>query len=82
MRKGTTGEEEAMADYSKMTSEEFDNILGEMVDGMNGFEVLSIPGVREIMMEWLNNEVLDEWVERNPEKAYPNDGSAADEGTE
>jgi hypothetical protein len=55
-----------MADYSKMTQQEFDGILEEICNCD-----LTIPGVYEACSEELNNEVLDEWAERNPEKAWP-----------
>jgi hypothetical protein len=54
------------ADYSKMTDQEFYDILEEISDCD-----LSIPGVYEACAEHLNNEVLDTWAERNPEKAWP-----------
>ena len=56
----------AEADYSKMTNDEFYDILDE-VCGCD----LSIPGIYETCAEEFNNEVLDVWAERNPEKAYP-----------
>jgi len=36
-----------------------------------GANVLSVPGVYEVLSEHFNNDVLDEWAERNPDKAYP-----------
>jgi len=57
-----------MADYSQMTQEEFDTILEEIC----GCD-LTIGGVYEAVSEHFNNEVLDLWAERNPEKAYPDE---------
>ena len=54
------------ADYTQMTDDEFYDILEE-VSGCNP----GIPGVYEAIVEQFNNEVLDTWAERNPEKAYP-----------
>jgi calcineurin-like phosphoesterase family protein len=61
------------ADYSKMTNEEFDAILGELLRKMTGEQLMDVPGVYDIVSEHFNNEVLDKWAERNPEKAYPED---------
>jgi hypothetical protein len=59
-----------MADYDEMTNEEFDEILGEIVNNKQT-DVLAVPGVYEILSEHFNNDVLDRWAERNPEKAHP-----------
>jgi len=56
-----------MADYSKLTDEKFDSILENMVREMPAGEILSYSGVYEILREELNNAVLDQWVEDNPE---------------
>jgi hypothetical protein len=55
--------------YSKMTSEAFDETLDSIVRRMSASLILAIDGVREIVQEELNNEVLDEWAKRNPELA-------------
>ena len=62
-----------MADYSKMTDEEFEQILTEVVAGMSAGQILGVPGVHEVLREELNNEVLYEWADRNEDKAYPNE---------
>ena len=59
-----------MADYSKMTNEEFEAILEEIVRE-EGVNVLSVPGVAEVLREYFTNEVLDRWASENPEKAWP-----------
>jgi len=51
-------------DYSKMTQEEFDSILEEIV-AENAGDIFSIPGVYEVVSEHFNNEVLSRWEERN-----------------
>ena len=48
-----------MTDYGKMTQEEFDSILAEIVETTPG--IIQIPGVYEILAEHFNNEVLDRW---------------------
>lgn len=62
-----------MADYSKMTDDEFNGILKEIVDGMSGAEILAIAGVYEVLREELNNEVLERWAGEHPELAWPED---------
>lgn len=59
-----------MADFSKMTDDEFDSILTQIVGQMNGGQVLSYPGVYEVLREELNDDVLDKWANDNPDKAY------------
>ena len=57
-----------MTDYSKMTTEEFDNILTEILQAEpHAGVVLHIPGVYEIVAEEYNNAVLDEWRRRQEE---------------
>ena len=57
-----------MKDYSKMTTEEFDNILTEILQAEpHAGTVLHIPGIYEILAEYYNNAVLDEWA-RQQEK--------------
>jgi len=61
-----------MADYSKMTSGEFEEALTDIVtETMTVGEMLTIPGVYEILAEEFNNSVLDRWAADNPAKAYP-----------
>lgn len=66
-----------MADYTQMTTEEFDAILVEVINedlvGHSqtpaGEKLLSIAGIYEVLSEHYNNKVLDTWAERNPETA-------------
>jgi len=57
-------------DYSKMKDEEFQEILEEIVNE-EGANILSIGDVYSELSEHFNNDVLDRWAERNPDKAYP-----------
>jgi len=64
-----------MADYSKMTNEDFHNCLIDVIrnEDLAIEDWLMIPGIYEIMREYYNNEVLDLWAEDNPELAWPED---------
>ena len=56
-------------DYSKMTQEDFDRVLLEIVGQMTPAQILVIPGVYEIVSEELNNDVLCAWeVEQEAEE--------------
>jgi len=48
----------------EITQSEFDRLLLDMVDTMNGSTILAIPGVYEIVAEELNNDVLEAWEDR------------------
>ena len=50
-----------MGNYDKMSQTDFDDILTEMLEGMKASDLLSIPGIYEIVSEEFNNEVLDTW---------------------
>jgi hypothetical protein len=54
-------------DYSKMTKQEFQNILEELIMG-NAATLLTIPGAYELFSEHFNNEVLKIWYERQTGK--------------
>ena len=54
-----------MRDYSKMTDDDFDSILEEVVGKMSPSQILAIGDVNMILREELNNEVLEIWGERN-----------------
>lgn len=54
-----------MQDYSKMTNQEFDNILEEVVSEMSAGIILSYGDVYSILSEELNNEVLQRWSDRH-----------------
>jgi hypothetical protein len=42
-----------------VTQEQFDAALEELLDGMSGAELLSLPGVYEAASEALNNEAIE-----------------------
>ena len=42
-----------------ITNELFDAKLIEILDGMTGAQILSIPGVYEVIAEELNNDAID-----------------------
>ena len=51
-----------MADYSKMTQEDFDRLLGAVMDEDGpASNLLTIPGIYEVVSEHYNNDVLDRW---------------------
>ena len=58
-----------MTDYSKMTDEEFDAIAMEIIKDPSS-EWTSIPDVDELAREHFNNDVIDQWAKRNPDKAW------------
>lgn len=62
------------ADYSQMTNEEFDQILLARAMNAGGAEIFGIEGVYEILSDYWNDEVIEEWAENNPEKAFPSRG--------
>lgn len=53
--------------YAKMTDDDFDRILGEIVDAQPASALLSIPGVYEAVREEFNNDVLTRWEEESEE---------------
>lgn len=57
-----------MVDFSKMTDEEFDNILMEIMNEEKASDLLIIPGIYEIVAEYFNNDILDVWEQRQLEK--------------
>lgn len=59
------------ADYSKMTDEDFDEILESLVAGMTAGEILAIGDVNAILREELNNAALEVWEQQHPELAFP-----------
>jgi len=52
-----------MEDYSKMTTEDFDKLLMARMADMSPHDLLSIPGIYEILSEHLNNDILNDWKE-------------------
>ena len=59
-----------MTDYSSMTQDEFDELLTELVQGMTAGELLRHGEIYSTLSEKFNNEILDLWAERNPDRAY------------
>jgi ribonuclease HIII len=50
-----------MSDYSKMTDEDFDRILAEIINENPASHLLLVPYVYEALYEAYNNEVLERW---------------------
>ena len=50
-----------MKNYSKMTQDDFDRILTELVNQSPASYLLDIPGVYEVVSEDYNNMVLEYW---------------------
>ncbi len=48
--------------YDRMTTEEFDQCLLQVLADMSTDQWLAIPGIYEIVSEAKNNEVLDQWA--------------------
>lgn len=58
-----------MNKYEKMTSEDFDRLLGQVVSEYSPIQLLYMPGVYECLSEEFNNEVLARWeIEQTPEE--------------
>ena len=55
-------------DYSKISNEEFDAILAEILNEMTGEQILQIPGVYGEISEHFNNEALERWEQRQADK--------------
>ena len=57
-----------MTDYSKMTQEDFDYILFDLIAREDPTFLATIPGVYEILSEYYNNDVLSKWAEEQEEE--------------
>ena len=57
-----------MSDYSKMTDDDFQDILTGLMQDDGVGSLLQIPGVYEAVSEHYNNDVLDVWSKRQAEK--------------
>jgi hypothetical protein len=59
--------------YDKMTTEDFDRLLADVIDREHpkASDLLTVPGIYEILSEHLNNAVLEAWDE---EQASADDG--------
>ncbi len=44
----------------EISNEEFDRKLEEILDKMTGGQLLAIPGLYEVVSEFLNNKVIEE----------------------
>lgn len=56
-----------MADYSKMTSDDYERHFIKVLGELTKDDILGIEGVAEIVYEELNNEVLDSWLAEQEE---------------
>jgi len=56
-----------MAKYEKMTDQDFEVHYQKILDRSSVTEIEEIPGVSDIVREYLNNEILDSWAEENRE---------------
>ena len=56
-----------MGRYDKMTNDDFLRILSDIVKE-EGAELLTVPGVYDVVAEWFNNEVLDRWEQEQADK--------------
>jgi hypothetical protein len=54
--------------YAKMTDNDFDRILADIIGRLTGPQILAIPGAYEVFAEHFHNEVLEQWEEDNPEE--------------
>lgn len=52
----------------KVTQGQFNQKLAEILSGMTGAQLLSIPGIYEILAEEFNNDVLDAMNEEDEEE--------------
>ena len=57
-------------DYTGLTDEIFYGLLYEVVVD-RGTEILSVPGVYEILSEHYNEQVLQDFEDQYPELAFP-----------
>jgi len=56
-----------LSKYDKMTHDDFDRILRDIVDQNPASYLLDVAGVYEIASEEYNNEVLERWEEEQDE---------------
>lgn len=63
-----------MTDYSRMTTEDFQRILFEVLREYNGEQLVTeVPGLYSDLSEYFNNEVLDRWAAEQPEPEEDDD---------
>ena len=56
-----------MKKLSTMTNEDFNRLLCDLIDKHNvkASQLLSVPGIYEILSEEYNNEIIDAFMEEN-----------------
>ena len=47
--------------YAKLSTEDFDRILIDLVNDTSSETLITIPGIYELLAEYFNNDVLDAW---------------------
>ena len=52
--------------YDEITQDEFKSLIEDVANEMDIAQVLAIPGVYEIVSEYLNNAALELWDSLNP----------------
>lgn len=57
-----------MSTYDWVTTEMFDEALQELLSKETGSDLLSIPGVYEVLSEHFNNEVLEKLEEKREQE--------------
>jgi hypothetical protein len=62
------GNDYTMGKYNNMKQEEFDQILLSILREQTAEQLISIPGIYEILAEEFNNEVLDRWENEQEEE--------------
>ena len=60
--------------YDLITHDEEVDILCEIIDEMSAEQLITtVPNIYSELREHFNNDILDAWVEANPEKALTTD---------
>lgn len=68
--------------YAKVTTEDFDRLLAEVLYNEDICEngaaprLLAIPGIYEVLSEYYNNEILDAWDAEQAAAAMPDEDEA------
>jgi len=50
-----------------VTTDEFEKALNEIIDGMTGADFIAIPGVYELVSEYLNNSAIERALDARDE---------------
>lgn len=53
------------ARFEPITTKEFDRRLAEHLDNLDGWDLLQIPGIYEVVSEHFNNIILEEYEDDN-----------------